>query len=80
MWEYYRNDALNGINYFAVTKPYMLRNQFGANLGGPIKRDKTFFFFNYERLLFDQAADAAVQSADRGAAGGRLSLDGSATR
>ena len=50
----YRDDALNGKNYFAVTKPYMLRNQFGANLGGPIQRDKTFFFFNYERLAFDQ--------------------------
>jgi hypothetical protein len=53
-WEYYRDDALNGVNYFAVTKPYMLRNQFGANFGGPIKRDKTFFFINYERLHFDQ--------------------------
>jgi hypothetical protein len=53
-WEYYRDDALNGKNYFAVTKPYMLRNQFGANLGGPIRRDKTFFFVNYERLHFDQ--------------------------
>jgi hypothetical protein len=53
-WEYYRDDALNGVNYFAVTKPYMLRNQFGANIGGPIRREKTFFFFNYERLLFDQ--------------------------
>ena len=53
-WEYYRDDALNGVNYFAVTKPYMLRNQFGANLGGPIRRDKTFFFANYERLQFDQ--------------------------
>ena len=56
-WEYHRDDALNGMNYFAVTKPYMLRNQFGANLGGPIKRDKTFFFFNYERLRLRSAAD-----------------------
>jgi hypothetical protein len=52
-WEYHRNDALNGANYFALTKPYMRRNQFGGNLGGPIKRDRTFFFVNYERLRLD---------------------------
>lgn len=54
VWEYHRNDRLNGMNYFAVTKPYMRRNQFGANLGGPIATDKTFFFVNYEGLRFDR--------------------------
>ena len=32
----------------------MNRNQFGANLGGPIRRNQTFFFFNYEGLRFNQ--------------------------
>ena len=32
----------------------MNRNQFGANLGGPIRRNRTFFFFNYEGLRFNQ--------------------------
>ena len=53
-WEYHRNDALNGMTMFATSKPYMNRNQFGANLGGPIRRNQTFFFFNYEGLRFNQ--------------------------
>ena len=53
-WEYHRNDALNGMTIFATSKPYMNRNQFGANLGGPIRRNQTFFFFNYEGLRFNQ--------------------------
>ena len=53
-WEYHRNDGLNGKDYFATSKPYMNRNQFGGNLGGPIVRDRTFFFFNYEGLRFNQ--------------------------
>ena len=53
-WEYHRNDALNGKNYFANNKPYMNRNQYGANIGGPLVKDKTFFFFNWEGLRLDQ--------------------------
>jgi hypothetical protein len=53
-WEYHRNDALNGKNYFATSKPYMNRNQYGANLGGPLIKDRTFFFFNWEGLRLDQ--------------------------
>ena len=53
-WEYHRNDSLNGMTVFATSKPYMNRNQFGANLGGPVRRNQTFFFFNYEGLRFNQ--------------------------
>jgi len=53
-WEYHRNDSLNGMTIFATSKPYMNRNQFGANLGGPVRRNQTFFFFNYEGLRFNQ--------------------------
>jgi hypothetical protein len=47
-YEYFRNDALQARPYFAKTNPELRYNLFGASLGGPIKKDKTQFFFNYE--------------------------------
>lgn len=49
-WEFNRNDALNATGYFRPTtgKPTMNRNQFGATLGGPLARNRSFFFLNYE--------------------------------
>jgi outer membrane receptor protein involved in Fe transport len=51
-WEYFRNDALDANTYFSdlngLTRPELRQNQFGAKLGGPILKDKIFFFFNYE--------------------------------
>jgi len=48
LWEFLRNDALDANNYFAQAKEPLKQNQFGATIGGPIKRDKTFFFGFYE--------------------------------
>ena len=47
-YEYFRNDALNTRTFFSATKPILRYNLFGASLGGPIKKNKTQFFFNYE--------------------------------
>jgi hypothetical protein len=50
-FEFFRNAALDARNVFAPSiepKPKYLRNQFGGSLGGPLKRDKTFFFADYE--------------------------------
>jgi hypothetical protein len=49
-FEFFRNDALDARNYFATPgTPAPLRlNQFGGNLGGPIVKDKFFYFVNYE--------------------------------
>ncbi|HEY3839732.1 MAG TPA: carboxypeptidase regulatory-like domain-containing protein [Bryobacteraceae bacterium] len=49
-YEFLRNDKLDARNFFDVQKPPFRRNQFGGALGGPIKKDKTFFFVNYEGL------------------------------
>jgi len=48
LWEFLRNDAFDANNYFAKTTEPLKQNQFGATIGGPIRKDKTFFFAFYE--------------------------------
>ncbi len=49
VYEFVRNDALDTRNYFdPAQKPSFSRNQYGASFGGPIQKDKTFFFGDYE--------------------------------
>jgi hypothetical protein len=43
-----RNKSLDARNYFDASQAPFHRNQFGASLGGPIQKDKMFFFFDYE--------------------------------
>jgi hypothetical protein len=51
VYEFLRNNVLDAPNYFDQgSAPPFRRNQYGAALGGPIKKDKTFFFANYEGL------------------------------
>jgi carboxypeptidase family protein len=49
LFESFRNDALDAINFFAASKPPINLNQFGGTFGGPIRRGKTFFFGSWER-------------------------------
>ena len=54
MFEFFRNDALDANDYFANTltnpKVPLRMNQFGGNLGGPLIKNKLFFFTNYEGI------------------------------
>lgn len=50
MWEYLRNKALNARSFFSATKPDLKQNQFGFTAGGPIIRNRTFFFGSYQGL------------------------------
>lgn len=47
-FEFVRNDALDARNAFARTKSPLRQHQFGFSLGGPIARNRTFFFVNFE--------------------------------
>src|SRR5215469_16429261 len=50
-WEFFRNDDLDAHGWTPTlggVKPEVRFNQYGANIGGPIVKDKTFFFVNYE--------------------------------
>jgi len=48
LFEFVRNDAFDARNFFAAKKEKLERNQFGGTTGGPIFRNKTFFFVSYE--------------------------------
>jgi outer membrane receptor protein involved in Fe transport len=48
LWEFLRNDVLDARSFFAISKGKLRRNQFGAAAGGPVTRNKLFFFGSYE--------------------------------
>lgn len=50
LYDYLRNNVLNAKNYFNNEVTPLKQNQFGANFGGPIQRDKAFFFLSYQGL------------------------------
>jgi len=51
LFEYFRNTKLDARNYFAPKRNQFNLNQFGASLGGPIQKDKTFFFIDYQAKM-----------------------------
>ena len=53
-YEYLRNDKFDARTFFAAGKEKLRYNLFGGSIGGPIRKDKTHFFFNYEGLRWRQ--------------------------
>jgi hypothetical protein len=77
-WEYLRNADMDARNFFATDRPEFIRNQYGGAVGGPIRRNKTFFFGSYEglRLIQGQSATSVVPTAAERAGNFSSSLTG----
>jgi len=53
-FEFLRNGDMNARNFFSPKRDTLKRNQFGGTIGGPIKKDKLFFFFGYQDTITRQ--------------------------
>ncbi|MBZ5571944.1 MAG: carboxypeptidase-like regulatory domain-containing protein [Acidobacteriia bacterium] len=51
LFEFFRNTKLDARSYFAATREQFNLNQFGGSLGGPIQKDKTYFFVDYQAKM-----------------------------
>ena len=59
-FDFLRNTALDARNYFSPTRGAFRQNQFGGTIGGPIRRDKVFFFIDYQGTRQTQGIDTPV--------------------
>ena len=71
VYEFFRNKSLNARNFFEQDKSDFKQNQFGGTFGGPIKKDRTFFFTSYEgrRVRRGIPSDAVAVPDDAARAG-----------
>jgi Carboxypeptidase regulatory-like domain/TonB dependent receptor len=60
-YEYIRNDDLDGKNFYSVTQPELRQNQFGGAIGGPVLKNKVFFFFDYQGLRIVNGVTSITQ-------------------
>ncbi len=84
LFEFIRNDKLDARNYFALTREILKRNQFGGDIGGPVRvpflyngKDRTFFFLDYEGQRLRQGEvfnDIVPTEAERGGNFGALTI------
>jgi len=81
VYEFFRNAVLNAhpFTFSEAPKPKFNQNQFGGTLGGPIKKDKTFFFGSYEgRRIVQGIVSTPVSVPDSGEVNGDFSTVGAA--
>ena len=60
LFEFVRNGSVNARNFFAASHDTLKRNQFGATIGGPIVKDKLFFFAGYQATRNRSAPPASI--------------------
>ena len=79
LFEFHRDAVLDAKNYFDLSRnpiPAFVRNQFGAGIGGPLMRGRTFFYLNYEGFREVQASTAIATVPDALAHEGLLPSNG----
>ena len=61
-FEFLRNTALDARNFFSPERSFYRQNQFGGTVGGPIRKNKIFFFGDYQGTRSDQGIDTGLIS------------------
>jgi hypothetical protein len=72
LYFYLKNQRFNVANPLAQRTLPMTQSQYGASLGGPIVRDRTFYFFNFERRELNQSGLTTITAANMAAINARL--------
>jgi len=75
IFEFLRNNVLDARDAFAPERPVFRQNQFGGQAGGPVIKNKTFWFFNYEGFRFRRQATALGTIPTPAQFGGNLAFD-----
>ena len=76
VYGYFRNQRLNAANPLTGATLPLTQAQYGASLGGPIARDKTFYFANFEQRILNQDGVITITPANVASINGRLAATG----
>jgi Carboxypeptidase regulatory-like domain/TonB dependent receptor-like, beta-barrel len=75
-YEFFRDDSLNAANPLLGRALPMRQNQYGLSIGGPVSRNRTFFFANVERRALDQSGLTTIGDLSAAAINARLHATG----
>jgi len=80
-WEFLRNDDFDARSFFSNVVPKLRFNQFGFTAGGPVRRNKHFFFLSYQglRIREDQVGSSGIPPSDAQRRGDFSAVSGSIT-
>ena len=76
LYGYFRNDRFNAANALSHQALPMTQTQYGASLGGPVVKDRTFYFANFERRALNQSGLITISPANVSAINARLAASG----